>query len=53
MESIHEFERQLFACMDNNHSDVLDSIRTSGILDEAAENAIKAALTELASGFVS
>lgn len=53
VESIHEFERQLFAYMDNNHSDVLDSIRTSGVLDEAAESAIKAALTELASGFVS
>ena len=39
--------------MDDHYSEALDSIRTTGALDEAVENAIKAALTELTSKFVS
>lgn len=53
VESVSEFERRLFAHMDDNYSDALESIRRSGVLDEAAENAIKAALTELAAQFAS
>ena len=53
VEDVHEFERQLFAYMDDHHSEALASIRTKGALDEATENAIKAALTELTSKFVS
>ena len=53
VEDIREFERQLFAYMNDYHYEALNSIRTSGALDEAAETAIKTALTELASKFVS
>ena len=53
VEDIREFEKQLFSYMDDRYGDALNSIRTSGGLDEAAETAIKAALTELASKFVS
>ncbi len=53
VEAISEFERRLFAHMDDNYSHALESIRRSGALDEAAENAIKAALTELAAQFAS
>ena len=50
---VREFEKQLFSYMDNNYGEALASIRTKGALDEEAENAIKAALTELSSKFVS
>ncbi|MBE6995551.1 MAG: F0F1 ATP synthase subunit alpha [Ruminococcaceae bacterium] len=53
VKDIREFEKQLFAYMDNNYGEVLASIRTTGALDDAAETAIKAALTELTSKFVS
>jgi len=53
VQDIREFEKQLFVYMDNNYSEVLASIRTTGALDDAAETAIKSALTELTSKFVS
>jgi F-type H+-transporting ATPase subunit alpha len=52
-QDVREFEKQLFVHMDSNYSDALESIRTTGALDEAAETAIKSALTELTSQFVS
>ena len=53
VKDIREFEKQLFAYMDVHYSEALSVIRTKGVLDEAVEKAIKAALTELTSKFVS
>ena len=53
VESIREYEKQLFSHMDNHGYEALQSIRTTGVLDEAAEDALKAALTELNQRFVS
>jgi F-type H+-transporting ATPase subunit alpha len=53
VEDVREYEKQLFSHMDNYCSDALNTIRTKGVLDEAAENALKAALTELNQRFVS
>ena len=53
VKDIREFEKQLFAYMDAHYSEALSVIRTKGVLDEAVEKAIKAALTELTSKFVS
>ena len=50
---IPEFERQLFEYMDGRGYDALNAIRTTGKLESDTENAIKAALTELVSKFVS
>ena len=52
VESISEFEKQLFEYMDDNKSAALDAIRTKGALDSDTEQAIKEALTELTSKFV-
>ncbi len=51
--SIREYEKQLFEHMDNYCSDTLAGIRTTGVLSEEAEGALKAALTELNQRFVS
>ena len=50
---IPEFEKQLFEHMDNHGYDALASIRQTGKLEQAAEDALKAALTELTAKFVS
>ena len=50
---IPEFEKQLFEHMDNHGYDALVSIRQTGKLEQAAEDALKAALTELTAKFVS
>jgi len=50
---IAEFEKQLFEYMDNNYSEALNAIRTTGKLESETEDSIKAALTELTSTFVS
>ncbi|MBR7178178.1 MAG: F0F1 ATP synthase subunit alpha, partial [Oscillospiraceae bacterium] len=50
---IPEFEKQLFEYMDNRSYEALTAIRTTGKLEPDTENAIKAALTELVSKFVS
>ena len=52
VESISEFEKQLFEYMDDNKSAALEAIRTKGALDADTEQAIKEALTELTSKFV-
>ncbi len=48
---IAEFEKQLFEYMDNHHSDVLESIRSTGKFTPETEAAIKSALTELIAKF--
>jgi len=53
VEKISEYEKQLFAHMDNYGYDALTTIRTKGVLDEAAENTLKAALAVLNERFVS
>ncbi len=47
VEDIPEFQKRLQEFMDNRHSDILDTIRTTGKLEEATENQLKAALEEL------
>ena len=53
VDSIPEFEKQLFEYMDGKGYEALEAIRTTGKLEPDTENAIKAALTELVSKFVS
>ena len=50
--AIPEFEKRLFEFMDNRHMDILEAIRTSGKLEPATEDALKAALSELLTEFV-
>ena len=52
-EAVGPFEQQLYGYMDDHYGEVLASIRTTGILDQAAETAIRSALTELTAKFVS
>ena len=47
VEMIPEFQERLFAFMDNNHSEVLTAIRTTGKLEKDTEEGLKAALNEL------
>ena len=47
VEMIPEFQERLFAFMDNNHSEVLTAIRTTGKLEKDTEEGLKAALSEL------
>ena len=47
VEDIPEFEKRLQEFMDNRHSDILDTIRTTGKLEETTENQLKAALQDL------
>ena len=51
VDSIGEFEKQLFEYMDGRGYDALNTIRTTGKLEPETENAIKAALTELVAKF--
>ena len=44
---IPAFEARLFEFMENNHSDVLTAIRTTGKLEKDTEEALKAALNDL------
>ncbi len=50
---IPEFEKQLFEHMENHAGEALASIRQTGKLEQAAEDALKAALSELTAKFVS
>ena len=45
------FEQQLESVMESKYFDVLDSIRTTGKLEPAAEERLKEALTALAASF--
>ena len=51
VDSIPEFEKQLFEYMDGRGYEALNAIRTTGKLEPETENAIKAALTELVAKF--
>ena len=51
VDSIGEFEKQLFEYMDGRGYEALNAIRTTGKLEPETENAIKAALTELVAKF--
>ena len=52
-EAVGPFEKQLYGYMDDHYGEVLASIRTTGVLDQAAETAIRSALTALTAKFVS
>ena len=52
VDKIPEFETRLYEFMDNCHSDILESIRTSGKLEPDTEQALKAALSQLLTEFV-
>ena len=52
-EAVGPFEKQLYGYMDDHYGEVLASIRTTGVLDQAAETAIRSALAELTAKFVS
>ena len=51
VERIPEFEKQLEEHMDNFHSGVLETIRSTGRLETETENELKAALDELVGKF--
>ena len=51
LEKIPEFEKRLAEHMDARHSDVLDTIRSTGKLETETENALKAAISELLTEF--
>ena len=51
LDRIPEFEKRLEEHMDNHYPQVLDAIRTSGKLETATEEALKAALDELVAIF--
>jgi len=53
VDKVPEFEKQLEEHMENHHRDVLDAIRASGKLETETETALKSALDELVSQFVS
>ncbi len=52
LEQIPEFEKRLEEHMENAHPAVLEAIRTTGKLESATEEALKAAISELVSQFV-
>ncbi len=52
VDQIAEFELQLRELMNNRYENVLQSIKTSGKLEESAEESLKAALNELLVQFV-
>ena len=49
---IPAFETRLYEFMDNRHSDILETIRTTGKLEAETEEALQAALQELLEEFV-
>ncbi len=51
VDRIPEYEKRLEEHMDNFHADVLEAIRSSGKLEPQTEEALKAALSELAAQF--
>ena len=52
VEKIPAFEQRLYEFMDNRHSSVLETIRSTGKLEPETEEALKTALSELLSEFV-
>ena len=51
VEDIPEFEKRLYEFMDNRHSHILDTIRTTKKLEKDTEEGLKAALNELLTEF--
>ena len=51
VDQVPAFEQRLAEFMENNHSDVLTAIRTTGKLEKDTEEALKAALNELLAEF--
>ena len=51
VDDIPEFEKRLYEFMDNRHSQILDTIRTTKKLEKDTEESLKAALNELLTEF--
>ena len=51
VDKVSEFEQRLHGYMENRYPSVLDSIRTTGALDQTTEDSLKTALTELLQEF--
>ncbi len=47
VDQVPEFEQRLYEFLDNRYSQLLDTIRTTGKLEESTENMLKTALDEL------
>ena len=52
VDQIPAFETRLYEFMDNRHSQILETIRSTGKLEKETEEALQAALTELLAEFV-
>ena len=52
VEKVPEFEKRLSEFMDNRYESVLETIRTTGKLEQETEETLKTALTELLAEFV-
>ncbi len=52
VDQVPEFEQRLYEFLDNRYSQLLDTIRTTGKLEESTENVLKTALDELLREFV-
>ena len=52
VEKVPEFEKRLSEFMDNRYASVLESIRTTGKLEQETEETLKTALSELLTEFV-
>ena len=52
VDQIPAFETRLYEFMDNRHSQILETIRSTGKLEKDTEEALQAALTELLAEFV-
>ena len=52
VETVPEFEKQLYEFMDNRYENVLEAIRTSGKLEPETEAGLKTALEQLLTEFV-
>ena len=51
VEKIPEFQQRLFEFMDNRHADILQTIRTTGKMEENTEAALEKAMEELLAEF--
>lgn len=45
--SIHEFEKSLFEYIENNAHDIIDSIESTGVMDEQTEEKLRLAIKEV------
>jgi F-type H+/Na+-transporting ATPase subunit alpha len=51
VEALHSYEKELIEFMRSRKSDILDTLRTTGTMDEGLEKSLREALTEFAKTF--